>query len=152
MNTPMSLSAARGRVLSFTEKDKTDEESGTLESSLLQLIDDNRRSSLQLREKTERSRKEAIRHGARTADLLVKAVNGGVEECFINEKRIETEIRNLAVTVARFGKQTDQWLAATHAVNSAVKEIGDFENWMTTMEFDCKKITAAICNIHEDHH
>lgn len=111
----------------------------------------------------------------------MKAVNGGVEECFVNEKRIESEIRNLAVTVARFGKQTDQWLAATHAVNSAVKvshhlydessvlfclvcllmidlcvcfgdkEIGDFENWMKTMEFDCKKITAAIRNIHEDH-
>ncbi|KAG7568925.1 Biogenesis of lysosome-related organelles complex 1 subunit 1 [Arabidopsis thaliana x Arabidopsis arenosa] len=121
MNTPKSLSAARGRVLPLSEKEKTEEESGTLESSLLQLIDDNRRSSLQLREKTERSRKEAIRHAARTADLLVKAVNGGVEECFVNEKRIESEIRNLAVTVAKFGKQTDQWLAVTHAVNSAVK-------------------------------
>lgn len=52
MNTPMSFSAARARVLSFKEKDKTEEEAGTLESSLLQLIDDNRRSSLQLREKT----------------------------------------------------------------------------------------------------
>lgn len=51
----------------------------------------------------------------------MKAVNGGVEECFVNEKRIESEIRNLAVTVAKFGKQTDQWLAVTHAVNSAVK-------------------------------
>lgn len=146
----MSLSAARGRMLPFLEKEKSEEESETLESSLLQLIDDNRRSSLQLREKTERSRKEAIRHAARTADLLVKAVNGGVEECFVNEKRIESEIRNLAITVAKFGKQTDQWLAVTHAVNSAVKEIGDFENWMKTMEFDCKKITAAIRNIHED--
>ncbi|CAG7880347.1 unnamed protein product [Brassica rapa] len=151
MNTPMSMLTSRGRVLPFSEKERTEEETGTLESSLLQLIEDNRRSSLQLREKTERSRKEAIRHAARTADLLVKAVNGGVEECFLNEKRIEAEIRSLAVTVARFGKQTDQWLAATHAVNSAVKEIGDFENWMKTMEFDCKKITAAIRNIHEDH-
>ncbi|CAN8285393.1 unnamed protein product [Cochlearia groenlandica] len=145
MNTPISLSAARGRVPS-------DSESESLESSLLHLIDENRRASLHLREKTERLRKEAIRHAARTADLLVKAVNGGVEDCFVNEKRIETEIRNLAVTVARFGKQTDQWLAATHAVNNAVKEIGDFENWIKTMEFDCKKITSAIRNIHQDHH
>jgi hypothetical protein len=51
MNTPMSLSAARGRMLPFLEKEKSEEESETLESSLLQLIDDNRRSSLQLREK-----------------------------------------------------------------------------------------------------
>lgn len=46
------MSAARGRVLQFAEKERSEEESGRLESSLLQLIDDNRRSSLQLREKT----------------------------------------------------------------------------------------------------
>jgi hypothetical protein len=51
----------------------------------------------------------------------VDAVNGGVQGAFINEKRIELEIRALAVTIARFMKQTDQWLAATHAINTAVK-------------------------------
>jgi hypothetical protein len=44
-----------------------------------------------------------------------------VQGAFINEKRIELEIRALAVTIARFMKQTDQWLAATHAINTAVK-------------------------------
>ncbi|XP_024004091.1 F-box/kelch-repeat protein At4g38940 [Eutrema salsugineum] len=29
-------------------------------------------------------------------------------------------------------------------------EIGDIENWMKTVEFHCKKITAAIRSIHED--
>ena len=31
----------------------------------------------------------------------------------------------------------------------AWQEIGDFENWMKTMEFDCKSISAAIYNIHQ---
>lgn len=70
---------------------------------------------------TEKSKKDAIRNAERVSDLLVDAVNGGVQECFINEKRIELEIRALAATITRFMKQTDQWLAATHTINTAVK-------------------------------
>ncbi|XP_011080748.1 biogenesis of lysosome-related organelles complex 1 subunit 1 isoform X2 [Sesamum indicum] len=101
-------------------------EVGSLEASLLQMINDHNHASVELRENT---------------------VNGGVQEVFINEKRIEMEIRALAATIMRFSKQTDQWLTASHAINNAVKEIGDFENWMKTMELDCKSISAAICNI-----
>ncbi|XP_028127591.1 biogenesis of lysosome-related organelles complex 1 subunit 1-like, partial [Camellia sinensis] len=82
-------------------------------------------------------------------DSLLLIVNGGVQESFVNEKRIELEIRSLAATIMRFAKQTDQWLAASRSINTAIKEIGDFENWMKTMEFDCKSISAAICNIHQ---
>lgn len=49
------------------------------------------------------------------------ATNSGVQECYLNEKRIEIEIRVLAATIARFMKQTDQWLATTNAINSAMK-------------------------------
>lgn len=30
------------------------------------------------------------------------------------------------------------------------QEIGDFENMMKIMEYDCKSITAAIQNIHQE--
>lgn len=123
-------------------------EPGGLEASLLQMINDHNSASLKLREQTEKSKREAIRTASRVSDLLVNAVNGGVQEVFIIEKRIEMEIRALAATVARFSKQTDQWLAASHSINTAVKEIGDFENWMKTIELDCKSIGAAIRNIH----
>ncbi|KAG8371548.1 hypothetical protein BUALT_Bualt13G0099400 [Buddleja alternifolia] len=124
-------------------------EAGSLEASLLQMINDHNHASVELREHTEKAKKEAIRTAKRVSDLLVNAVNGGVQEVFVNEKRIEMEIRALTATIIRFSKQTDQWLAASHAINTAVKEIGDFENWMKTMELDCKSISAAICNIHQ---
>lgn len=57
----------------------------------------------------------------RVSDLLVDTVNSGVEESFINEKRIELEIRTLVSIVMRYTKQTNQWLAASHALNSALK-------------------------------
>ncbi|KAL9679362.1 hypothetical protein QQ045_017220 [Rhodiola kirilowii] len=120
-----------------------------LEESLLRMIHDHNQSSLKLRDFTEKAKKNAIRSAALVSELLVDKVNGEVQDAFINEKRIELELRALAETIVRFGKQTDQWLAASHAISTAVKEIGDFENWMMTMDFDCRSITAAIRNIHE---
>uniref|UniRef100_A0A0E0CJ06 Biogenesis of lysosome-related organelles complex 1 subunit 1 n=1 Tax=Oryza meridionalis TaxID=40149 RepID=A0A0E0CJ06_9ORYZ len=97
----------------------------------------------------ERAKLDAVRSAARVADLLVATVDGGVQELYINERRIEFEARALLATIARYRKQTDQWLAATNAINSVLKEIGDFENWMKIMDFDCKSINAAIRNIHQ---
>ncbi|KAJ9167480.1 hypothetical protein P3X46_022131 [Hevea brasiliensis] len=143
------LPLARTRVASPWETEKPQPEPGGLEASLLQLLHDHHHKSLRLRELTEKAKKDAIKKAVRVSDLLMDAVNGGVQESFINEKRIELEIRALAATISRFMRQTDQWLTATHAINTAIKEIGDFENWMKTMEFDCKSINAAIRNIHQ---
>ncbi|GFZ01725.1 GCN5L1 family protein [Actinidia rufa] len=125
-------------------------EFGGLEASLHHLISDQHHKSLGPPRPylTEKAKKDAIRSATSVSDLLVDAVNGGVQESFVNEKRIELEIRALTATIVRFGKQTDQWLASSYSLNTAIKEIGDFENWMKTMEFDCKSISAAICNIH----
>ncbi|KAL8129852.1 hypothetical protein V2J09_019007 [Rumex salicifolius] len=120
-----------------------------LESSLHQLVDHHQLQASKLREQTEKAKKEAVWKAGRVSELLVDSVNGGVQESFINERRIEDEIRALTVTVARYKKQTDQWLAASRSINNAIKEIGDFENWMKIMEYDCKSITAAIRNIHQ---
>ncbi|OAY81070.1 Biogenesis of lysosome-related organelles complex 1 subunit 1 [Ananas comosus] len=124
-------------------------EGGGLESSLLQIVHGHQHRALRIRDQTDKAKKEALKNAFRVSDLLVNVVNGGVEETFINEKRIELEIRALLGTIMRYKKQMDQWLAASHAVNSVLKEIGDFENWMKIMDFDCKSINAAIHNIHQ---
>ncbi|KAK9159246.1 hypothetical protein Scep_005820 [Stephania cephalantha] len=120
-----------------------------LEASLLQLFDLHNQNSSKLREQTEKAKKEALRAAIRVSDLLVDRVDGGVQQCFANEKRIEHEIRALSGAITRYAKQTDQWLAASHAINSALKEIGDFENWMKVMDYDCRSITRAIHAIHK---
>ncbi|KAK4709176.1 hypothetical protein AABB24_038799 [Solanum stoloniferum] len=121
-----------------------------LEASLIQIINSHHSSSLKLRESTEKAKKDGIRCARRVSELLVDSVNREVQEAFVMQKRIEMEIRALTASILQFGKQTDQWLAASHSINTAIKEIGDFENWMKTMEFDCKSINAAICNIHQE--
>ncbi|XP_031111637.1 biogenesis of lysosome-related organelles complex 1 subunit 1 isoform X1 [Ipomoea triloba] len=124
-------------------------EPNSLEASLTQMINVHHYRSLKLRAFTEESKKGAVHSANRVSNLLVDAVNGSVQEAYVIEKKIELEIRALAAAIMRFGKQTDQWLASSHAINTAIKEIGDFENWMKTMEFDCRSISAAIRNIHQ---
>ncbi|CAJ2652776.1 biogenesis of lysosome-related organelles complex 1 subunit 1-like [Trifolium pratense] len=125
-------------------------ESKGLEASLQNLIHLHHHKSLILANQSEKSKKDAIRKAERVSDLLVEAVNGGVQDSFIYQKRIELEIRALSATITSFTKQTDQWLNATHSLNTALKEIGDFENWMKIMEYDFKSINAAIQNIHQE--
>lgn len=101
--------------------DRSQPEPGSLEASLVQLMHHHHCISLRLQDHTEKAKRDAIQSAAFVSDLLVDAVNGGVQEAFINEKRIELEIRSLAATISRFIKHTDQWLAASHAINSAIK-------------------------------
>ncbi|XP_023534753.1 biogenesis of lysosome-related organelles complex 1 subunit 1 [Cucurbita pepo subsp. pepo] len=155
MNSPSGqsrqhLPAPRNRGKFQSEAERLSADVGGLEDSLFQMVNDHQYASLKLRENSEKAKKDAIQKAVRVSDLLVDAVNGGVQESFVNQKLIELEIRALSTTITRFMKQTDQWLAATHALNTAVKEIGDFENWIKTIDFDCKSITTAIHNIYQD--
>ncbi|XP_039798695.1 biogenesis of lysosome-related organelles complex 1 subunit 1-like isoform X2 [Panicum virgatum] len=89
-----------------------------LEEALLRIVHQHHHQSHCQRQQTERAKKDALRSAARVADILVDTVDGGVQELFVNEKRIEIEARALLRTVARYRKQTDQWLAATNEINS----------------------------------
>ncbi|KAH1083508.1 hypothetical protein J1N35_023269 [Gossypium stocksii] len=71
---------------------------GDLESSLIQIYHHHHHNSLKLQDQaeligTEKAKKDAIKKAGRVSDLLVEVVNGGMQESFINEKRIEAEIR-----------------------------------------------------------
>ncbi|KAK6927178.1 Biogenesis of lysosome-related organelles complex 1 subunit 1 [Dillenia turbinata] len=146
-----ALQVPREHLLSSLEIERRNSpaEAGGVEAALLQLLHLHNQSSLLLCEQTEKAKKDAIKSGRQVSGLVVDAGNGRVQECFINQKRIEGEIRSLASTIIRFSKQTDQWLVASHSMNTVIKEIGDFENQMKTMEFDCSSISAAIHNIRE---
>jgi hypothetical protein len=67
----------------------------------------------------------------------VDAVDGGVQELFVNEKRIELEARALLGTIARYRRQTDQWLAATNEINSVLKVITNEKTPKTRMLTSC---------------
>lgn len=120
---------------------------GSLDVWVAHMMQKHAYESAQHRERVETAKKDALASAAVVSNLLVESVNGGVQEAFINEKRIEMEARALGVTIQKFVKQTSHWLNVVHTFDSALKEIGDFENWVKTMEYDCEQIAGTLKNV-----
>lgn len=51
---------------------------------------------------------------------------------------------------ANFAKQTQQWLNIVELFSSALKELGDVENWAKTIEGDVRLITNALENVYKN--
>ncbi|KAG6541053.1 hypothetical protein Mapa_017540 [Marchantia paleacea] len=115
-----------------------------LDASFANMMQQHSIRNVVLANRLEKSKKEALIAATQVSGLLVDSVNGGVQESFINEKRIEMEARALAATVQRFTQTTTQWLTVFHNFDSALKEIGDFENWIKVMEYDCESVGKAL--------
>jgi len=120
---------------------------GSLEVWASHMMQKHAHQSVLLRERVETAKKDALASAAVVSDLVVESVNEGVQQAFINEKQIEMEARALGITVQKFVKQTSQWLTVVHTFDAALKEIGDFENWIKTMEYDCEKIAGTLRNV-----
>ncbi|XP_024519300.1 biogenesis of lysosome-related organelles complex 1 subunit 1 [Selaginella moellendorffii] len=117
---------------------------GGLDAAFLELMRDRAQRSAAIRQRIDRDRKEALASAAQVSKLLERGLNAGVQEVFANEKRIESETRAVAMTVQRAVKQSNQWMSLFHSFDTALKEIGDFENWIKIMERDCEEIQSAL--------
>jgi len=104
-----------------------------------------------LREENERARRAAASALAGVTEELASAVNDGerprpaplppaphvapgVAEVFNTQRVIETSARELQQQAAQFAKQTGRWCALVSDFDRALKEVGDFENWVKVME------------------
>lgn len=120
---------------------------GNLEADFAAIVQSHAKQNFMLKRDADKAKREALAAGAVAAELFVDCVNGGVQEVFINEKRIEQEARALKDTVQRFAQQSNQWLTVFNEFDSALKEIGDFENWIQVMEKDCEVIGTVLSEI-----
>jgi hypothetical protein len=74
----------------------------------------------------------------------VEHLNINVATAYLNQKRLDAEAKNLNVAANNFAKQTQQWVTLIDQFSSALKELGDVENWAKTIEKDMSSITAAL--------
>ncbi|KAG0321067.1 biogenesis of lysosome- organelles complex 1 subunit 1 [Podila horticola] len=92
----------------------------------------------------ERLRKEAIQSAGHFTDALAETLSNRVSQIFVNQKDLEQEAKNLSLQSARYAKQTTQWLALVSQFDSALKELGDVQNWVQVIEKDMEQVTRAL--------
>ncbi|KAG7308610.1 biogenesis of lysosome- organelles complex 1 subunit 1 [Plutella xylostella] len=97
----------------------------------------------------EQKRKEAIAAANDLTQALVDHLNVGVAQAYLNQKKLDAEAKLLHQGAINFAKQTQQWLALVENFSSALKEIGDVENWARSIENDMKIVTDTLENAYK---
>ncbi|KFD56028.1 hypothetical protein M514_03152 [Trichuris suis] len=77
-------------------------------------------------------------------DAAVDDLNAPVCVLYVNQKKLDTELKRLERNLSRFHKTTAQWLSLVGNVNNALKEFGDIENWAARIETDSKEILSGL--------
>lgn len=96
------------------------------------------------KEAQEVKRKDAVAAANNLTQALVDHLNVGVAQAYLNQKRLDAEAKALHQSATNFAKQTQQWLNLVESFSSALKEIGDVENWAHSIEADMRTITCAL--------
>ena len=65
-------------------------------------------------------------------------------QAYLNQKKLDAEAKQLHASATNFSKQTQQWLNLVESFSSALKELGDVENWAKTIEGDVRTISTAL--------
>ncbi|CAL7950585.1 unnamed protein product [Xylocopa violacea] len=92
----------------------------------------------------EQKRKEAVQAANNLTQALVDHLNVGVAQAYLNQKKLDAEAKQLHHSATNFARQTQSWLNLVEAFSSALKEIGDAENWARSIEGDMRTIATAL--------
>ncbi|KAJ6229638.1 bloc-1 complex subunit 1 [Anaeramoeba flamelloides] len=82
---------------------------------------------------------------------LLTSITGGVNVVFQNQRHLETEVSKLQTQIGKFYKEADQWKDLIKRINEPLKELGDVENWMRTIDQDLKDLVFCVnfVNVHQ---
>ena len=75
---------------------------------------------------------------------LVLDVNNGITEIFYNQQVLENESKKLNALTTKFSKQANGWTQLFNQLNTAVKELGDIENWSSHIHQDVSQVVRQV--------
>ncbi|CAG2164747.1 unnamed protein product, partial [Oppiella nova] len=96
------------------------------------------------KEEIESKRLEAIDCSVDLTANLVNHLNDGVAKTYVNQRRLDSESKQLVQNVTQFSRSVHQWLQLMNAFNKTVKELGDVHNWSQTIEHDMRTVSSAL--------
>lgn len=89
-------------------------------------------------------RKDALASVSALTNSLTDSVNHGVVDVFENQKRVEEAARALNETSSKFRERSQAWAVSLEAFDKELRTIGDFENWVKSMEHDLSTLASAL--------
>ncbi|XP_059400092.1 biogenesis of lysosome-related organelles complex 1 subunit 1-like [Carassius carassius] len=116
---------------------------------LSRLLKEHQAKQNERKESQERRRREAIAAATSLTEALVDHLNVGVAQAYVNQRKLDNEVKTLQVQASQFAKQTAQWINMVENFNQALKEIGDVENWARSIEMDMRTVTTALEYVHK---
>jgi len=111
---------------------------------LSSLVKEHQARQVVRKEKQEVKRKEALTAATNLTTALVDHLNVGVAQAYLNQKRLDSEAKQLHLNATNFSKQTSAWLQLIDSFNTSLKEVGDVENWARTIEGDMRAISSTL--------
>eukprot|EP01104_Vermistella_antarctica_P015817 TRINITY_DN5269_c0_g1_i1.p1 TRINITY_DN5269_c0_g1~~TRINITY_DN5269_c0_g1_i1.p1 ORF type:complete len:168 (-),score=61.68 TRINITY_DN5269_c0_g1_i1:45-548(-) len=118
--------------------------------SLTRILKEHQAQQVAIKEENDILRKKAMHSVSAFSVAMLESVNGGVSQCYRNQRDIEREAKLLQSEAHRFSTQTAQWLSLVDNFNTALKEMGDVENWAKNMEQDMHAIVKTLEFIHKN--
>uniref|UniRef100_A0A0K0F766 Biogenesis of lysosome-related organelles complex 1 subunit 1 n=1 Tax=Strongyloides venezuelensis TaxID=75913 RepID=A0A0K0F766_STRVS len=97
----------------------------------------------------ERKKNEAIVSAHKFSDTIVKHLNDRVGHAYLNQKKIDIEIKKLEGKCVVLQKQADNWSKMAENFNNTLKELGDIENFNLTIENNIEIVLNTLKNTHQ---
>ncbi|KAI9193222.1 biogenesis of lysosome-related organelles complex 1 subunit 1-like protein [Polychytrium aggregatum] len=101
----------------------------------------------ELRTHNELLRNEATKAAGNLSDALTDVLYANPSSVFHNQREIESETKKLQASIAKYQKQTQQWIDLVAPFNNSLKELGDIQNWAKTIETDTSVILGTYAQI-----
>ncbi|XP_054165629.1 biogenesis of lysosome-related organelles complex 1 subunit 1-like [Oppia nitens] len=111
---------------------------------LSQMLCDHQIRQNKKRQEIDTKRSEAINSCVDLTANLVNHLNDGVAQTYINQRRLDSESKQLVQNVTQFERSVNQWLHLMNNFNKAVKELGDVQNWAKAIEHDMRTVSSAL--------
>ncbi|XP_043646288.1 biogenesis of lysosome-related organelles complex 1 subunit 1 [Drosophila teissieri] len=111
---------------------------------LTSMVKEHHKEQAKRKQEQEVRRKEAIEASNELTQSLVDTLNVGVAQAYLNQKRLDAEAKQLHLGATNFAKQTHQWLQLIDQFSTALKDLGDVENWARSIEGDMHAINQTL--------
>ncbi|ORX91037.1 GCN5L1-domain-containing protein [Basidiobolus meristosporus CBS 931.73] len=97
-----------------------------------------------LRKDNEKLRREAVKSLNDLTDCLSDNLNERVAQVYTNQKELEQSAKKISLQAHKYSKQAKNWLQLIDQFNSALKELGDVQNWAEVIEQDMRDVTKTL--------